>query len=141
MRKIGNVTFDEPITDPRLSRIKPYPPFKEALDVTWIIVESTPWIHGILLGTFNYWGIDTLSFDNGTQLTEWLQGITKGIAEAKLPELAVIDVDSVEKPVTTLGTQLRECARLSNLVIVLLTERDEAQDEAQLKLDMQADEI
>src|SRR5262245_6053194 len=114
MHKIDRVVFDEPITDPRLRRIKPYPPSKEALDVVWMIVEATPWIHGILLGTFNYWGIDTLSFDNGKQLTEWLQGITKGIIETKVPELAVIDVNIVEEPISALGAQIRGNTLLSN---------------------------
>jgi CheY-like chemotaxis protein len=99
---------------------------------TWMVVEDENDIQDILLSLFELWHIDGLAFSNGDTALNWLTQVDAGEFDDFLPQLAIVDIRLPGASGLEVSARLRQCERLKNIPIVLITAyRMSAEDETE----------
>jgi CheY-like chemotaxis protein len=87
----------------------------------WLIAEDDTDIRNLMETLFTVWGYDTLVFDSGTQVWDWLDAIETGSYGGPLPEFAVLDIRMPGKKGNELARRMRELGPTQMMPIVLMT--------------------
>ncbi|MDZ4768497.1 MAG: response regulator [Chloroflexota bacterium] len=108
---------------------------------TWMIVEDESDIYTLLLAMFDVWGIDGIAFLEGEEAVHWIEDVDSGMFVMEPPELALIDIRLPgDISGVQIGARLRQSARLSQMVIVMITAfRLSAADETAVRVEAGAD--
>lgn len=88
---------------------------------TWMIVEDAPEIFDVLAAMFEIWGIDGVSFIDGSEAVSWIDDVDSNSVTDDLPELALLDIRLPTLSGPEVGARLRRSKRLGNVGIVLMT--------------------
>ncbi|MDX2141135.1 MAG: response regulator [Chloroflexota bacterium] len=99
--------------------------------MTWLIAEDETDIRVLLDTMCQVWGHQTMTFENGQKVWDWLDGVEAGRA-AQLPELVIMDIRMPGKKGNELAGRMRQIDAMRQTPIVLMTafalserERDE----------------
>lgn len=87
----------------------------------WMAVEDEQDINDVVLGMFEAWGINGLSFMDGEDAIRWIDSVDSGEFRGELPQLAVLDIRLPTVSGIEVSARLRRSKRLSNIAIVLMT--------------------
>ncbi len=87
----------------------------------WLIAEDDTDIRNLMETLFRAWGYDTLVFDSGSQVWDWLDAVETGAYADPLPEFALMDIRMPGKKGTELAERMRSIAATAAIPIVLMT--------------------
>ncbi len=86
-----------------------------------MVVEDEPEIYDVLLAMFELWGVEGVSFVDGTEALAWIDDVDHGQVRRELPELALLDIRLHEVTGTQIAARLRRSPFLGQIPIVLIT--------------------
>jgi CheY-like chemotaxis protein len=89
--------------------------------MTWLIAEDEADIRNLIAMMCQVWGHNTLMFENGQKVWDWLDEVEKGSQSVQLPELVLMDIRMPGKKGNELAHRMRAIPALSRLPIVLMT--------------------
>jgi CheY-like chemotaxis protein len=87
----------------------------------WLIVEDEQELHEIMLGMFEVWGINGLSFTDGGEVINWLNKLDEGLVKGNLPQLALVDTRLPGISGIEIANRIRCSKQLSGIAIALMT--------------------
>ncbi len=88
--------------------------------MTWLIAEDETDIRNLIALMCQAWGHDSLTFENGQRVWDWLDTVEKTEAP-KLPELILMDIRMPGKRGNELAQRMRAISKLEQTPIVLMT--------------------
>jgi two-component system, cell cycle response regulator DivK len=88
--------------------------------MTWLIAEDETDIRNLLDMMCQVWGHQTMTFENGQKVWDWLDALEGGSAP-QLPDLILMDIRMPGKRGTELANRMRQLSPLSSTPIVLMT--------------------
>lgn len=105
--------------------------------MTWLIAEDEADIRTLIDMMCQIWGHQTLVFENGQRVWEWLDTLEKDTAETRIPDLMLMDIRMPGKRGNELAQRMRQIPALSRKPIVLMTAYalSEAEREAMMTAD------
>ncbi len=107
-----------------------------------MVVEDEPEIYDVLLAMFELWGVEGVSFVDGTEALAWIDDVDHGRVRRELPELALLDIRLHEVPGTQIAARLRRSPFLNDIPIVLITAYHlSPEQEARTIAEAQADQL
>lgn len=87
----------------------------------WMVVEDEPDVYEVIMAMLDMWGVEGLTFTDGTAALEWIDHVNQGLNESPLPALAILDIRLPTYSGPEIGAALRQSPFLSNIGIVLIT--------------------
>jgi CheY-like chemotaxis protein len=87
----------------------------------WLIAEDDTDIRNLMETLFTVWGYDSLVFDSGAQVWDWLDAIETGRYGGPLPEFALMDIRMPGKRGNELARRMRALGPTQAMPIVLMT--------------------
>lgn len=88
--------------------------------MTWLIAEDEADIRNLLDMMCQVWGYQTLTFENGQKVWDWLDRLEGGQLTAT-PELVLMDIRMPGKKGNEIATRMRQVEALKSTPIVLMT--------------------
>lgn len=89
--------------------------------MTWLIAEDEDDIRNLVAMMCKVWGHNTLTFENGQKVWDWLDKVENGGYDGQLPELILMDIRMPGKKGNELANRMRTIPVLRPLPIVLMT--------------------
>lgn len=87
----------------------------------WLIAEDEMDIRVLISMMFQVWGKNTVVYENGQKVWEWLDGIEHGENPGALPELILMDIRMPGKKGNEIAHRMRTLPAFDNIPIVLMT--------------------
>jgi CheY-like chemotaxis protein len=88
--------------------------------LTWLIAEDEADIRNLLDMMCQVWGHQTLTFENGQKVWDWLDALESGAGNS-IPELVLMDIRMPGKKGNEIASRMRQYERLKQTPIVLMT--------------------
>jgi CheY-like chemotaxis protein len=89
--------------------------------MTWLIAEDENDIRNLIDMMCQVWGHQTMTFENGQKVWEWLDDLETGRYGGQMPELILMDIRMPGKKGTELAYRMRSMPALHDRPIVLMT--------------------
>jgi CheY-like chemotaxis protein len=87
----------------------------------WLIAEDELDIRYLVETLCQAWGYKAMSFENGTNVWNWLDEVESGRYHGPLPELALMDIRMPGKRGDELASRIRSVPTLQHIPVVLMT--------------------
>jgi len=87
--------------------------------VTWLIAEDEADIRNLIAMMCQVWGYNTLTFENGQKVWDWLDRVEQG--GVNIPDLVLMDIRMPGKKGNELAQRMRTLPQLQQTPIVLMT--------------------
>jgi len=88
--------------------------------VTWLIAEDEADIRNLIAMMCQVWGYNTVTFENGQKVWEWLDQVEGGDLNF-VPDLILMDIRMPGKKGNELANRMRKLPTLQHTPIVLMT--------------------
>lgn len=88
--------------------------------MAWLIAEDETDIRNLLDMMCQVWGHQTLTFENGQKVWDWLDRFEQSVP-SPVPELVLMDIRMPGKKGNEIATRMRQFEALSKTPIVLMT--------------------
>ena len=89
--------------------------------VMWLIAEDEIDIRHLVETLCQAWGYETMTFENGNNVWEWLDDVENGRYHGPLPDFALMDIRMSGKRGDELAYRMRSIPVIQNIPIVLMT--------------------
>ncbi len=89
-------------------------------DLSWLIAEDEADIRNLIAMMCQVWGHNTVTFENGQKVWEWLDNVERGEAKT-LPELVLMDIRMPGKKGNEIAQRMRSFREFERTPIVLMT--------------------
>jgi CheY-like chemotaxis protein len=89
--------------------------------MTWLIAEDEADIRMLISMMCQLWGHNTLVFENGQGVWDWLDTLEKDASAASVPDLVLMDIRMPGKRGNELAQRMRQIPALRERPIVLMT--------------------
>ena len=93
--------------------------YEELIVVTWLIAEDEADIRNLIAMMCQVWGYNTLTFENGQKVWDWLDRVEQG--GVNIPDLVLMDIRMPGKKGNELAQRMRQLPQLQQTPIVLMT--------------------
>ena len=93
--------------------------YEELIVVTWLIAEDEADIRNLIAMMCQVWGYNTLTFENGQKVWDWLDRVEQG--GVNIPDLVLMDIRMPGKKGNELAQRMRTLPQLQQTPIVLMT--------------------
>ncbi|MBK9745889.1 MAG: response regulator [Chloroflexi bacterium] len=93
--------------------------YEELIVVTWLIAEDEADIRNLIAMMCQVWGYNTLTFENGQKVWDWLDRVEQG--SVNIPDLVLMDIRMPGKKGNELAQRMRTLPQLQQTPIVLMT--------------------
>jgi CheY-like chemotaxis protein len=102
----------------------------------WLIAEDETDIRNLVETLCRAWGYETMAFESGQHVWDWLDSVEAGQYHGPMPEFALMDIRMPGKRGDEVAGRLRATHVLSNIPIVLMTafSLNQAQREDMMRL-------
>lgn len=107
----------------------------------WLIAEDDTDIRLLIQTLTTTWGYQSLVFDSGQHVWEWLDEVESGQYTGPLPDFALMDIRMPGKKGNEVADRIRSVTPLQNIPVVLMTAFALNQEEKDNMLKDGADEI
>jgi len=107
----------------------------------WLIAEDDTDIRNLIETLCTVWGYESLVFESGAQVWDWLDAVETGQQRSPLPNFALMDIRMPGKRGNELAQRMRTIAPIQRIPIVLMTAFALSSDEKDNILKHGADEI
>lgn len=87
----------------------------------WLIAEDEADIRNLVQMMFTVWGHQTIVFENGQKVWNWLDTLDAGTYDGPLPDMAVMDIRMPGKRGDELARRMGATPALQHMPIVLMT--------------------
>jgi CheY-like chemotaxis protein len=87
----------------------------------WLIAEDEADIRNLIAMMCQIWGHETLLFENGERVWNWLDEVETGGYQGVMPELVLMDIRMPGKKGTEIAQRMRAIPHFQPLPIVLMT--------------------
>ncbi|MBZ0292707.1 MAG: response regulator [Anaerolineae bacterium] len=87
----------------------------------WLIAEDEADIRNLMDVVCRSWGYDTLVFEDGQKVWNWLDQVEANTYSESLPDFALLDIRMPGKRGDEVAARLRETSVVSDIPIVLMT--------------------
>lgn len=95
----------------------------------WLIAEDEADIRTLITTMCMVWGHETVAFENGQKVWDWLDKVEAGTHDGKLPTLVLMDIRMPGKKGNELARRMRTIPSLRAAPIVLMTAFSLSDDE------------
>lgn len=89
--------------------------------MNWLIAEDEADIRNLVAMMCQVWGHETVTFENGQLVWDWLDKVEKNEPSITIPDLVLMDIRMPGKKGNELAHRMRRMPQLSHLPIVLMT--------------------
>ncbi|MBK8031144.1 MAG: response regulator [Chloroflexi bacterium] len=93
--------------------------YEELIVVTWLIAEDEADIRNLIAMMCQVWGYNTLTFENGQKVWDWLDRVEQG--GVNIPDLVLMDIRMPGKKGNELAQRMLTLPQLQQTPIVLMT--------------------
>lgn len=87
----------------------------------WLIAEDEADIRNLMDVVCRSWGYDTLVFEDGQKVWDWLDRVESGEYVGDMPSFALMDIRMPGKKGDEVATRLRKTPDTNDIPIVLMT--------------------
>lgn len=87
----------------------------------WLIADDEADILNLVAMMCRLWGHDSLTFNTGDKVWEWLDRVESGEYTDALPECAILDIRMPGKKGNEIAHRMREIAVLQHVPVILMT--------------------
>lgn len=87
----------------------------------WLVAEDEADIRMLVATMIQVWGHDTVVFENGQKVWEWLDTVDSSTDGMKVPDLILMDIRMPGKKGNELARRMRTMAQMKEIPIVLMT--------------------
>lgn len=88
--------------------------------MTWLIAEDEADIRNLIAMMCQVWGYNTVTFENGQKVWEWLDDVERGDG-GTLPDVVLMDIRMPGKKGNELANRMRRLPQFARTPIVLMT--------------------
>lgn len=89
--------------------------------MNWLIAEDEADIRNLVTMMCKVWGHETMAFESGGKVWEWLDKVESGEYTGALPEFALMDIRMPGKKGNEVARRIRSVQQLQHIPIVLMT--------------------
>jgi CheY-like chemotaxis protein len=89
--------------------------------VMWLIAEDETDIRNLVETLCRAWGYETMTFESGQHVWDWLDKVEAGQYHGPMPEFALMDIRMPGKRGDEVAHRLRASRALGHIPIVLMT--------------------
>lgn len=107
----------------------------------WLIAEDETDIRNLVETLCHAWGYETLVFEDGQRVWNWLDSIENGEYDGPLPSLALMDIRMPGKKGDEIAHRIRTIPQLHGMGVVLMTAFSLNESQRSAILDNGADQI
>lgn len=87
----------------------------------WLVAEDEADIRMLVATMIQVWGHDTVVFENGQKVWEWLDTVDSSANSVKVPDLILMDIRMPGKKGNELARRMRTMPQMKEAPIVLMT--------------------
>jgi CheY-like chemotaxis protein len=87
----------------------------------WLIAEDELDIRNLVEMLCRTWGYDTLIFEDGQAVWDWLDAVESGHYTSDLPQMALMDIRMPGKRGDEIAERIRTIPELAGMTVVLMT--------------------
>jgi CheY-like chemotaxis protein len=88
---------------------------------TWLIAEDEADIRTLIATMCAVWGHETMLFENGGLVWEWLDKVESGSHDGQMPDLILLDIRMPGKKGDEIARRMRSMPAFDSLPVVLMT--------------------
>ena len=87
----------------------------------WLVAEDEAEIRNLVTTMIHVWGHETIAFENGQKVWDWLDVLENGDQLAAAPDLILMDIRMPGKKGNEIAKRMRTLPQLENTPIALMT--------------------
>jgi CheY-like chemotaxis protein len=87
----------------------------------WLIAEDEADIRNLVNLLCTSWGYQTMIFEDGQSVWDWLDKVEAGSYQGPLPVFALMDIRMPGKKGSEIAVRIRETAAIAEIPVVLMT--------------------
>lgn len=89
--------------------------------LVWLVAEDEADIRILVATMIQVWGHETITFENGQKVWDWLDAIEKGAHDKAVPDFVLMDIRMPGKKGNEVAQRMRTIPQLAKTPIVLMT--------------------
>jgi len=89
--------------------------------LSWLIAEDETDIRNLVAMMCRVWGHETLVFEDGQKVWDWLDEVEAGVSQTNIPEFALLDIRMPGKRGDEVMRRMRTLPQFADIPIVLMT--------------------